>query len=241
MSFLLNPFRFGVPAAPSLAGYNTPTAFKDSTSQQVFVPGGWVYPVVAGELIVISMHAMGDGTLINPSNFTLSLGGAAMTRRTASATATVNNHPGSAHFTLVAGVSGTLQLSADCAVSARACALICRRITGFDAGTPIGAGLGAPSKLNADDVTLTGAGITTGRAGNVVIGDACTKAGTATTASSTAFDGMAYDTTGATTISDLGFGFGHKLLPAPTLITPDWTFDVSGRLSGSFVEINVAP
>jgi len=75
----------------------------------------------------------------------------------------------------------------------------------------------------------------------VALGAPGTKAGPATTASSTAFDGMAYDTTGATTISDLGFGFGHKFLPTPTLITPDWTFDVSGRLAGSFVEINVAP
>ncbi len=242
MSNLLNPFRMAPPAAAGLAGYDAPTPFKNTTTQQTFGGAGvWDYPVVAGELVLVSMHAEGNATIINPTNFALSLGGTAMTRITGSATTSSGVFPGSAHFWIIAPSTSTLALAADVGVSARACALVARRITGFDAGTPIGAGLGAPSKLNADDVTLTGSGFTTGRAGNVVIGDACTKAGTATTASSTAFDGMTYDTTGASTTSDLGFGFGHKLLPAPTLITPDWTFDVSGRLSGSFVEINVAP
>lgn len=240
MSFLLNPYRFGTPAAPSLAGYDAPTAFKDTTSQQVFAAAGWTYTVTAGELVVISMHALGNASIINPTNFTLSLGGVAMTRINASATTGSGVFPGSCHFRLVAGVSGTLQLSADCGVSARACALVARRITGFDPTTPVPHS-GAPSTLNSDVTSLAGANFTSGRAGNVIIGDACTKAGTATAITSTVFDGMADDTTGATTTTDLAFGFGHKLLPSPTSFTPSWDYDVAGRVSGSFIEINVAP
>ena len=136
--------------------------------------------------------------------------------------------------------TGTLALAADVGVSARACALVARRITGFDATTPLG-GSDAPSKLNADAATLPGSAMTTGRAGNVILADACTKAGTITSATSTTLDGMAHDTTGADTISNLGLGFGHKLLSAIGSITPDWTFDVASRMAASVVEINVAP
>lgn len=240
---LLFPTPYILAGAPpaGLAGYATPTVFKSGAESQTYGGAGvWDYPVVAGELIAVSMHGLGNSTLINPTNFTLSLGGVAMTRKTASVTATVNNHPGSAHFWLVAGSTGTLALAADVGLAARACALIARRITGFDTVTPTGAS-DAPSNLGGDTTTLNSGLLTTGRAGNVVLGSACTKAGTSITASSTTLDGMGFDTTGATTITDLGLGFGYKLMPTIGNITPNWTFDVAGRMAGSVMEINVAP
>lgn len=241
MTSLLNPFRMAAAAPAGLAGYATPTVFKDTATLQAYGGAGvWDYPVVAGELIVVSMHAEGNATIINPTTFTLSLGGSAMTRKNSSATTSSAVYPGSAGFWIIAPSTGTLALAADVGVSARACALVARRITGFDATTPLG-GSDAPSKLNADAATLTGSAMTTGRAGNVILADACTKAGTITSATSTTLDGMAHDTTGADTISNLGLGFGHKLLSAIGSITPDWTFDVASRMAASVVEINVAP
>lgn len=226
---------------PALAGYDTRTVFKDTASQQAYGGAGvWDYAVVAGELIAISMHAEGNGTIINPTTFTLSLGGSAMTRKNASATTSSGVFPGSAGFWIIAPSTGTLALAADVGVAARACALVARRITGFDATTPLG-GSDAPSKLNDDAATLPGSAMTTGRAGNVILADACTKAGTITSATSTTLDGMGHDTTGADTISNLGLGFGQKLMPSIGSITPDWTFDVANRMSASVMEINVAP
>lgn len=240
---LLFPTPYILAGAPpaGLAGYNTRIVRKSSATSQTFGGTGvWEIDVVAGELITATMHAVGNSTIINAANFLLSLGGNAMNNAVNSATTGSGIFPGSAGFWLVAPSTGTLALAADVTVSARACGLILRRITGFDPTTPIGM-CGAPSKLNADALTLPGGAITVGRDGNVIIGDACTKAGTATTVSSTTLGNMGFDKTGGTTSSDLAFGFGESLVPTAGTFTPDWTFDVAGRMSAAFMQINVAP
>lgn len=216
------------------------TVFKSSATQQVYGAGAWNFPVVAGELVCVGMHGLGNGVAMDPVNFLLSLGGVAMTRETASASVGTNIHPASAHFWIVAPTTGTLELLADMAVTSRAGVLVARRAIGFNPADPIGLS-GAPSVLNNNTTfTLAGAQIAAG-AGSVIIGSAVTKAGNATAASSATFDATSYDTTGATTSSDLGIAFSHKNMGAAANFTPQFTFDLSERMAGSFIEINRAP
>ena len=135
---LLFPTPYILVGAPpvGLAGYNTRIVRTSSATSQTFGGTGvWEIDVVAGELITATMHAVGNSSIINPTNFLLSLGGTAMNNAVNSATTGSGVFPGSAGFWLVAPSTGTLALAADVAVSARACGLILRRITCFDPTT----------------------------------------------------------------------------------------------------------
>lgn len=234
---------FPAPYVAAVAGgliVSAATVFKSSATQQVFGVGQWNLPVVAGELACVEMHGLGNAVAMDPANFLLTLGGAAMTRVSASAAPGTAVFPASAHFWLIAPTTGTLELRADMAVASRAGVLVARRATGFNPTTPV-SNPGAPSVLNNNTTsTLAGATIAAG-AGSVIVGSAVTKAGNATAASSATFDATGFDTTGAVTTSDLGIAFSHKVMGAAADFTPQFTFDLPERMSGLFLEINRAP
>lgn len=221
------------PPAGGITGHDAPQMLKTAPGApfaSTFALGN-VTDVVAGERIIVHLHAFGNSVALNPSLFAATLGGASLTRITQTPTTGSGTFPGSAILELVAGASGDLALDVDLGLSCRSALAVIWRLAG-STGT---AQHLAPwsSSTSVTSQALPGGGMTVGD-GSVVLASSAVKA--ADTLTMTGVDGYTAEP-GADSTKYNAVAWGWLKKTPGGLVTPASAWTNAGRVTGLVQEV----
>lgn len=225
----------------AITGHDAPQILKSTATATGYSLGN-VTSVQVGDLVTVHLHGQGDSNVLNPTNFTATLGGVSMgapINQTASTSSGV--FVAGAAFQFVAGAAGNLALDVNMALACRGVIAVVWLERGYDAGTPRGL-IHAPGSGTSSVTTqaVPPSGFTTGRNGNTYKVSVSIKGGDVTSVAMSGVDGSGTTTSGGTNAtSDLSIAYGWKMTPTFTAIAPSASWTTSARAVGLGTETNL--
>lgn len=226
------------PPATNITGHDTPQFFKSTAQQQSFPSLGTVTGVEVGDKVIVHLHGLGNGTVMNGTLFTATLNGAAMALEATSWFNSATVLPGSAAFSIEATAAGSLSIAADLGASARACLAVVWVLKGADAADPVGQTFGPNSNGTAvTSQALPPSGVTTAANRNVVLASVDVKGDVSASLALTGFDGTAMDKTGTSSTSDITVGAGWKTTDPAALVSGNATWTGAVQSTALITEI----
>ena len=226
----------------AITGHDTPQILK-STSTATSYSLGNVTGVQVVDLVTVHLYGLGDSVVLNPANFTCTLGGVSLGTpigQTASTSSGV--FVAGAMFQIVAGAAGDLAFAVNMALACRGVAAAIWLERGYDSGTPTGF-KDSPGSGTSTVTTLAlppPSGFTTARNGNTCKVSAGIKGGDITSVTMSGVDGYGATTSGGTSAtSDFWIAYGWKMTPTAATITPSASWVTAARAVGLVTETNL--
>lgn len=221
-----------VPGAGAVSGYDTPQTVINSTTNTNSY-SGTVTGVESGERVYAIIGVLSENSSAGgiPSNWTVTLGGNAMSLTASVTSANVDSAAGI--FELNAPSTGDLTLSVGTSGGVRACTAIVWRIAGQDTGTPT---VAYSALRNGSQVTSFSCpnSTSTVEAGDVVISAIFIDGGDINSLAVTGADGSTVSKSGTNGFSDLTWGYAYKLQSSVANVTFAWSWTTADNVSGGF-------
>lgn len=219
----------------ALAGHDTPIAvFSDSTTSTTY--SGSI-TVASGELIDVVIAADGNNNAQDPSAWTVTLDGVAMSHVNSSTTSLTEAF--GAYFSLETASSGSVTLSVTTVNATRAMAANAFRITGHDTTTPHPNSGNSQPGSSSTSLTVPSA-ITTSADGNAIIGGIGVHGGDITGLAVAVADGSSTGKTGTNAFSDVTWGVAWDETPTAASVSFAWSWTGSDRPGAVWAEVAVA-
>lgn len=239
MSCLLNPHRMGV-IGGGIAGHGVVYRVESSATLATYnftLPG-----ITAGQLIHLPIKIITNSNITDPTLWAVTLNGVAATRTQHRAHSNSGVFPAIGTFRVVANATGDLALSITLDVTARACGVDARYLSGVHATTPVVGAPTTPSNLTSDVATLNSPnGYVPQAVGNVILTDIVIKGGDITSLAATSGAGGAYyDETGIDPVSDVESGAAYNVAPNTSPISIVWDWAGADRVVSTNIEYQAA-